>query len=87
VGDDVHAGVLDGAQDPGRHDVAGLAEGRVHGRDDDVEAGEEVRVPVEGAIGLDVELGAVQQGDAADRSSRRIRSRCSSAFWSVMRCM
>ena len=36
----------------------------MHGGNDDVEAGEEVLGPVEGAIGLDVELGAVEQGDS-----------------------
>ena len=64
MADDVDVGVLDGGEEAPSHFLAGLVEIGVHRSDQDVEAGEEVVVPVEGAVGGDVEFGAVQQLDA-----------------------
>lgn len=48
----------------GGHRLPGLMEGRVDAGDHDVEPGEDVGLPVEGPVWLDVELGATEQRQA-----------------------
>src|SRR5581483_5955203 len=61
VPDDVDVGVLAGGDDPAGQLVAVLGEVGVHRGDAQVEAGQEVVVPVDAARRVDVQLGAVQQ--------------------------
>ena len=69
------------------HLVASLVEVRVHGRDQHVEGLEEVVVPVERAVGLDVELRSVQQGGRAVLANSCSRSAAGGRVPSVMRSM
>src|SRR5208337_272135 len=63
MADDVDVGVLDGGEQTPGHLLAGLVKIGVHRSNQDVKAGEEVVIPVQGAVGGDVEFGAVQQLD------------------------
>ena len=71
VGDDVDVRAADGVERPLRQLGPRLAPGDVDRRDDDVEAGEQVVVVVERAVGADLELAAVEQAEALGRGRRR----------------
>ncbi len=61
VPDDVHLRVLAGPQEPAGHLGPALVEVGVHRRHADVESRQEIFRPVDGPVGGDVQLGAVQQ--------------------------
>ena len=63
MADDVDVRVLDGGEQPPGHLRGCLIEIGVHRGDQDIEAGEEVVVPVQRAVCGDVEFGAVQHRD------------------------
>jgi hypothetical protein len=57
--------MLHGPDEAAGHGVAGQVEMRVDGGDEQVETGEELVVPVQGAVGLDVQLRAVEEDHPA----------------------
>jgi hypothetical protein len=65
VADDVDAGVLHGGDEATGHGLGRLVEVRVHRGDQQVEAGQELVIPVQRPVRSDVELRAVQHLDAA----------------------
>src|SRR5262249_42026409 len=65
VEEDVGVGIVHGPDDPARLLRAGRREVRVHGDADDVEIGKGGVVDVEGAVAVDVHLGAAEHANAA----------------------
>ena len=70
MSDDVDVGMLDGGKESASHLLARLVEIGVHRGHQNVEVGEEIVIPVQGAVGSDVEFGAVQNRDSVAASRR-----------------